>query len=84
MAAGIPVVASKFPNITEIVEESNCGILVDPTDPQEVTDAIIYLMEHPKEAEEMGSNGRRAVEEKYNWENMERELLQIYAELDGC
>jgi len=84
MAAGIPVVASKFPNITEIVEESNCGMLVDPTDPQEVTDAIIYLMEHPKEAEEMGSNGRRAVEEKYNWENMERELLQIYAELDGC
>jgi len=83
MAAGIPVVASKFPNITEIVEESNCGILVDPTDPQEVADAIIYLMEHPKEAEEMGSNGRRAVEEKYNWENMERELLQIYAELDG-
>lgn len=84
MAAGIPVVASKFPNITEIVEESNCGILVDPTDPQEVADAIIYLMEHPKEAEEMGSNGRRAVEEKYNWENMEKELLQIYAELDGC
>nr|QNO48831.1 hypothetical protein IMBEDNDK_00041 [Methanosarcinales archaeon ANME-2c ERB4] len=41
-------------------------------------------MKHPKEAEEMGSNGRRVVEEKYNWENMERELLQIYAELDGC
>ena len=84
MAAGIPVVASKFPNITEIVEESNCGILVDTTDPQEVADAIIYLMEHPKDAEELGSNGRRAVEEKYNWENMEKRLLRIYAELDGC
>ncbi len=65
------------------MEESNCGILVDPADPQEVADAIIYLMEHPKETEEMGSNGRRAVEEKYNWESMERELLQIYADLDG-
>lgn len=83
MAAGIPVVASKFPNITEIVEESNCGILVDPADPQEVADAITYLMEHPKEAEEMGGNGRHAIEEKYNWENMEKRLLQIYAELNG-
>ena len=49
----------------------------------EVADAILYLMEHPKEGEEMGSNGRRAIEERYNWENMEKELLQIYAELGG-
>lgn len=27
-----------------------------------------FIVEHPVEAEQMGKNGRRAVEERYNWE----------------
>lgn len=82
MAVGIPVVVSYFPNITEIVEESKCGLLIDPTDPQKVADAILYLLEHPKEAQKMGTSGRKAVEEKYNWENMEKKLLRVYDGLE--
>jgi len=29
----------------------------------------------------MGENGGRAVEEKYNWENEEKKLLELYAKL---
>ena len=82
MAAGIPVIASNFPNILEIVEKTNCGILVNPADPQEVATAILSLLKNPEVAEAMGDNGRKAVEERYNWENMEKELLQIYNSLD--
>ena len=81
MACGIPVIASNFQEIRIIINKSNCGILIDPTNTQEITDAILWLMEHPQEAKQMGENGRRVVEETYNWENMEKRLFKVYEEL---
>ena len=81
MACGKPVVASNFPEIAKVVKEADCGILVDPTDVDEIVDAILYLLEHPEEAKRMGENGRRAVEEKYSWNKMEEKLLELYGRL---
>lgn len=81
MAAGIPVVASKFPLWKEIVEGNNCGICVDPTNPKEIADAIQWLIEHSEEAWQMGENGRKAVSERYNWENEGKKLLDLYERL---
>ena len=81
MACGKPVVASNFPEIRKVVKEADCGILVDPTDVDEIANAILYLLEHQKEAKRMGENGRRAVEERYNWDKMEEKLLKLYRRL---
>jgi glycosyltransferase involved in cell wall biosynthesis len=81
MAAGFPVVASNFPLWKEIVEGNRCGITVDPLDPKAIAQAIEYLLTHPEEARQMGENGRRAVEEKYNWEKEAEKLLALYKEL---
>ena len=81
MLCGLPVVASNFPEISKVVKEADCGILVDPTNIGEVANAILYLLEHPEEAKRMGDSGRRAVEEKYNWERMEERLLGLYGKL---
>jgi glycosyltransferase involved in cell wall biosynthesis len=58
MACGLPVVASNFPEISRVVKEADCGILVDPTDVGEIADAIVYMLEHPEEAMMMGESGR--------------------------
>jgi glycosyltransferase involved in cell wall biosynthesis len=58
-------------------------VLVDPTDPDAIAEAIVYLMEHPEEARRMGENGRRAVLERYNWEEIEGRLLEVYQAIDG-
>jgi glycosyltransferase involved in cell wall biosynthesis len=81
MAAGLPVVVSNFPLWKEIVEGNRCGITVDPLDPKAIAQAIEYLLTHPEEARQMGENGRRAVEEKYNWEKEAEKLLALYKEL---
>jgi glycosyltransferase involved in cell wall biosynthesis len=81
MAAGLPVVASNFPLWKEIVEGNRCGITVDPLDPKAIAQAIEYLLTHPEEARQMGENGRRAVEEKYNWEREKEKFLKLYEEL---
>jgi glycosyltransferase involved in cell wall biosynthesis len=78
MLVGVPVIASNFPLYKEVVESSRCGLLVDPSEPQDIARAMAYLIEHPDEARQMGDNGRRAVLEKYNWEKESDKLLRIY------
>ncbi len=78
MACGIPVVASDLPSTSSFINESKCGILVNPTNPDEIADAIIYLFQHSDEARKMGENGRKVIFEKYNWELEEKKLLALY------
>ena len=81
MASGLPIVASDLPPIRQFMGDLNCGLLVDPADPQAHAEAILYLLDHPDEARRMGEDGRKAVEEKYNWESEGRKLLRLYEEL---
>lgn len=83
MSASIPVIVSDFPLWREIVEDAGCGLLVNPLDPHAIADSIVYLLEHPEEAETMGRRGRKAVEERYNWSNEEKNLLRLYKNLTG-
>lgn len=78
---GLPVIASNFPLWKEVVEGNNCGLTVDPLDPSEIARAVEYLIEHPEEARRMGENDRRAVQQKYDWENESRKLLAMYEDL---
>lgn len=82
MAAGIPVITSDFPLWRNIVEQCHCGICVDPLNPKEIASAIEHIIMHPQAAEKMGRNGRRAVQEKYNWTIEKRSLLSLYAGLE--
>jgi len=81
MAAGLPVVASDFPIWKDVVEGNQCGLTVDPLNPREIAIAIEYLIRHPVEARKMGENGRRAVEERYNWGQEAKKLLDLYDQL---
>ncbi|MCE5249856.1 glycosyltransferase family 4 protein [bacterium] len=83
MMAGIPVIASDFPLWREMIEESQCGILVDPLDPDAIADAIVTMLQNPGEAQAMGTRGHEAAKEKYRWENENRKLLTLYESLPG-
>lgn len=79
MSAGVPVVASDFPLWRQIVEGNGCGLLlVDSLNCKSIALAIEYLLTHPKEAQQMGTRGRVAIERYYNWEAEEHQLLAFY------
>ena len=81
MSAGIPIIASDFPNWRSIIEEAQCGLLVDPTSPQALAKAIDHILSHSEEAEAMGMRGRKLIEEKYIWEQEEEKLVNLYHDL---
>ncbi len=78
MAASLPVISSNNKLWKSIIDKHQCGICVDPMNPEEIAQAIRYIIEHPTEAKKMGENGKRAVEEIYNWANEEKKLLDLY------
>lgn len=78
MSMKLPVVVSDFPLLRKLIAEPGYGICVDPTNPEKVAGAIKYLQRNPNLRKTMGEKGRRAVVEKYNWENESRKLLRAY------
>lgn len=83
MAAGLPVIASNFALWKEIIEQGQCGICVDPTDHREVVHSIRWILNHPEQAQQMGLNGKKLVEQKYNWGAEEQKLIKLYLSLSG-
>lgn len=81
MAAGLPFIASNFPLWKEILEENECGLTVDPLNPNQIARAIEYLLDHPGMRRKMSKNGQRAVREKYNWEKESEKLSELYQRL---
>jgi glycosyltransferase involved in cell wall biosynthesis len=80
-AAGIPVVASDFPLWRTIVEEHDCGLLVDETDPDAIAEAIAVYAKNPELLARHGENARRAARTHLNWESESRTLVSVYERL---
>jgi glycosyltransferase involved in cell wall biosynthesis len=83
MALGMPVVASDFPLYRRVVEESGCGICVDPSQPSAVADAVERIVRTPGLSERMSAAGMGAVADRYNWAQQEKRLLRFYSAILG-
>ena len=81
MFCGLPVIASNFSNLRQIIKDTRCGLCMDPKRPDQVARAILHLLERPKLREQLGQNGRNAVLNTYNWAIEERKLLNVYRNL---
>jgi glycosyltransferase involved in cell wall biosynthesis len=81
MAVGIPVVCSDFPLWADIVSGADCGIALDPRDPQAIATAIKDLNDDPERARRLGENGQRAIAQRYNWEAELRKLEDLYRKI---
>jgi len=81
MAAGLPVIASRHGESSAFIRESNAGILVDPLNPTEIANAIIWLFEHEEDARQMGENGKKYVKKFWNWELEEKKIIDFYKQL---
>jgi glycosyltransferase involved in cell wall biosynthesis len=77
MAAGRPVALAIGGVIREVVEAAGAGIAVKPGDPAELAAAIRSLADDPQKAREMGWNGRRCVEERFDRAVLAGQLAEL-------
>jgi glycosyltransferase involved in cell wall biosynthesis len=68
MAVGLPQVANLGPGMKEIIQEPDCGMLADPTSPDEVGRALARLLEDSTLRRRMSENARKAHLLSFNYE----------------
>jgi glycosyltransferase involved in cell wall biosynthesis len=76
IAAGIPVVASDFPEIARIVDAEQVGVTLDPSDPRHVADAVRRLSPQG-ELYRSCSDRCRTSRAKFQWEGEGERLLSV-------
>lgn len=82
MAAGLPVAASGAWGIPEVVKQGETGLLVRPyRSPHQLAAAVNSLLADRDRARQMGENGRRRVEDYFNWDRVSIEAEAIYSAL---
>ena len=81
MASGLPVVFPDHGAFPEIINESGCGVLVRPDDPQHLAETLSNLLSDPARCTELGEAGRQAVLNDRNAEAMAKQTLALYESL---
>jgi glycosyltransferase involved in cell wall biosynthesis len=80
VAAGVPVAASRFPELIRVVEGLELGRTFDPDDPASIAAAVDAILENPSERARVQDNALRAAA-RFTWEDEARTLLEVYQAL---
>jgi glycosyltransferase involved in cell wall biosynthesis len=80
LSTGLPVVTTSVGGIPETIDSGKNGFLVEPFNPKQFADRILYLLEHPAEASEMGLLARQTILERFDWRIVVKDVLRVYDE----
>jgi glycogen synthase len=79
LGAGVPVVAADSPGMAEIVRETGCGLLCDPTDPSAIGRALREVLDAPADRRaEFRERALAAARGPYAWDRQVEKLLEVY------
>jgi len=80
-AASAPVIASSVEGIEEFVDHEETGYLVPPKSPDELADALRFVLENPDQARAWGNTARELVEAEFSWEGVADRTYDLYRDL---
>jgi glycosyltransferase involved in cell wall biosynthesis len=78
-----PILVGSGTSMAEIVAREKCGLVVDGTSVNKIRDAIVKLKEDRGLCRRLGENGRKAYEQRFSWEIMQKKLVDLYKGLVG-
>lgn len=76
--AELPVITSAVGGTPEIVDDMESGILVQPKSPEEISKAIVYMLENSSKMDEFGKNLRGKITDKFSTGQMLDKTMKIY------
>jgi glycosyltransferase involved in cell wall biosynthesis len=79
MAAGVPVISTKLAGVPEMIEDSVEGLLVEPADPEALSEAIARVLSNEDLNRRMGEQGHETARSKFGIESTVRSLKHILA-----
>jgi glycosyltransferase involved in cell wall biosynthesis len=83
MALGKPAIVTTGGGSAEIVDNHNTGFLIPQRNVDVLSNSIMYLLDHPHHAKEMGINGQKRIMEKFSIELLIKKTLTAYKQAIG-
>jgi glycosyltransferase involved in cell wall biosynthesis len=77
ISSGIPLIVSDLPEVSAIVREAGCGLIIESVTPENISGAITRLKDDPKEREEFRKKSVSA-SNTLNWERESAKLAEFY------
>jgi glycosyltransferase involved in cell wall biosynthesis len=84
MAMERPIVLGVLGESAEIVKDADAGVCVEPENSDELANVVIRLCDERERTKEMGMNGRKYVEQKFDRSVLARRFEELLAELVGA
>jgi glycosyltransferase involved in cell wall biosynthesis len=81
LASGLPVVTTWVGGIPETIDSGKNGFLVEPFNVKQFSNRILFLLEHPAEAAEMGQRARKTIVDQYDWRIVVKDAMEVYDEV---
>lgn len=78
MACGKPVICSDVVGVAEDLGSFGAGLTVEPSNTEEMAEAISRLLMNRSLARRMGDAGRRLAEERYGWRAIAERIEKVY------
>jgi len=78
MGMGLPIIVSNLPDWAALINNCQCGLVVDPNNPKDIAAKIENILADPRAALAMGQRGRQAVLENFSWEIEGKRLIEAY------
>ena len=76
-----PVISTDIVGVADDVIKTNSGIIIPPKDTQALTNAIIKILTDDNLKHNMGENGRKLIQQKYEWSEIAKSIYELYEEL---
>ena len=81
MASGMPVIASRVGGIPEVITDKETGILVDPSDPRQIADAVVTLIRDIELRKRISRTASEYVRKYYSAKAVTASLARLYESL---
>lgn len=82
LACSTPCIITPATNLTELILRYKAGFVTEPT-PEDIATKIIQAVKQREDLPEMGRNGRRLVEQEFEWTRTAEVICNNYIEIIG-
>lgn len=82
MAAGVPVLASDCISVKRVITDTNSGMTYIFDSPSDFARVVKELHFDRSRSDTFAINGKKAIREKYNWQQSSASLLKLYSSLE--
>ena len=81
MACGLPVVSTRVGGTTDIIQDGINGMLVEPDNVSQLSNAMKQLLKNKKLTEQLGNEARKTIKIKFSMELVVTKYLKLYDQL---